>query len=203
MGKFFKSKAEKEQERKMLVKRSMKELEKRIAKLKEQEQVYINAARVAIREELPDQIKLATEALKMTRSEEKRTYKMLLNAQIISQMKDMTAMTNEFLGAIQVISKDIANTTTADMSKLTSELRMAMDKVSEQTENLGEMLEESQDTVSDFTATSNIVSDDEINALIYGHSCARSSSNLAATGSTAAPLALANSVSALKLGFSA
>lgn len=168
MGKFFKSKAEKEQERKMLVKRSMKELEKRIAKLKEQEQVYINAARVAIREELPDQIKLATEALKMTRSEEKRTYKMLLNAQIISQMKDMTAMTNEFLGAIQVISKDIANTTTADMSKLTSELRMAMDKVSEQTENLGEMLEESQDTVSDFTATSNIVSDDEINALIYG-----------------------------------
>lgn len=168
MGKFFKSKAEKEQERKMLVKRSMKELEKRIAKLKEQEQVYINAARVAIREELPDQIKLATEALKMTKSEEKRTYKMLLNAQIISQMKDMTAMTNEFLGAIQVISKDIANTTTADMSKLTSELRMAMDKVSEQTENLGEMLEESQDTVSDFTATSNIVSDDEINALIYG-----------------------------------
>ena len=168
MGKFFKSKAEKEQERKMLVKKSMKELEKRIAKLKEQEQVYINAARVAIREELPDQIKLATEALKMTRSEEKRTYKMLLNAQIISQMKDMTAMTNEFLGAIQVISKDIANTTTADMSKLTSELRNAMDKVSEQTENLGEMLEESQDTVSDFTATSNIVSDDEINALIYG-----------------------------------
>jgi DNA repair ATPase RecN len=168
MGKFFKSKAEKEQERKMLVKKSMKELEKRIAKLKEQEQVYINAARVAIREELPDQIKLATEALKMTRSEEKRTYKMLLNAQIISQMKDMTAMTNEFLGAIQVISKDIANTTTADMSKLTSELRMAMDKVSEQTENLGEMLEESQDSVGDFTATSNIVSDDEINALIYG-----------------------------------
>ena len=168
MGKFFKSKAEKEQERKMLVKKSMKELEKRIAKLKEQEQVYINAARVAIREELPDQIKLATEALKMTRSEEKRTYKMLLNAQIISQMKDMTAMTNEFLGAIQVISKDIANTTTADMSKLTSELRNAMDKVSEQTENLGEMLEESQDSVGDFTATSNIVSDDEINALIYG-----------------------------------
>ena len=164
----FKSKAQKEQERKMLVKKSMKELEKRIAKLKEQEQVYINAARVAIREELPDQIKLATEALKMTRSEEKRTYKMLLNAQIISQMKDMTAMTNEFLGAIQVISKDIANTTTADMSKLTSDLRMAMDKVSEQTENLGEMLEESQDSVSDFTATSTIVSDDEINALIYG-----------------------------------
>jgi hypothetical protein len=152
----------------MLVKKSMKELEKRIAKLKEQEQVYINAARVAIREELPDQIKLATEALKMTRSEEKRTYKMLLNAQIISQMKDMTAMTNEFLGAIQVISKDIANTTTADMSKLTSELRNAMDKVSEQTENLGEMLEESQDSVGDFTASNSIVSDDEINALIYG-----------------------------------
>ena len=94
--KLFKSKAEKEQERRMLVKKSMRELEKRINKLKEQEATYVRAAQVAMREELPEQIKLAKEALKMTISERKRTYKMLLNAQIISQMKDMTAMTNEF-----------------------------------------------------------------------------------------------------------
>ena len=84
----FKSKAEKEQERKMLVKKSMRELEKRIVKLKEQEGKYIQAAQLAIREQLPDQEKLAKEALKMTISERKRTYKMLLNAQIISQMKE-------------------------------------------------------------------------------------------------------------------
>ncbi len=166
--KLFKSKAEKEQERKMLVKRSMKELEKRIAKLSQQEQVYINAAKVAMREGLPEQIKLAKEALRMTVSERKRTYKMLLNAQIISQMKDMSAMTSEFLKAIQVISKDIAGSASADMSKLSGELRLAMDRVGEQTEALNDMLEESQDDLSDFSTSNQLASDDEIEKLIYG-----------------------------------
>ena len=174
--KLFKSKAEKEQERRMLVKKSMRELEKRINKLKEQEATYVRAAQVAMREELPEQIKLAKEALKMTISERKRTYKMLLNAQIISQMKDMTAMTNEFLQAIHVISKDIAGSTTADMNKLTGELKVAMEKVSEQTENLGEMLEESQDTVGDFSAGNALVGDDEIDKLVYGNSQGATSS---------------------------
>lgn len=164
----FKSKAQKEQERKMLVKQSMKELEKRIAKLKAQEGKYIEMARIAQREELPDQIKLAEEALRMTISERKRTYKMLLNAQIISQMKDMTSMTNEFLGAIQVISKDIAHGTTADMSKISGELRLAMDRVAEQTDQLSDMLEDSQDSVSDFSTDNSLVGDDEIKGLIYG-----------------------------------
>lgn len=168
--KLFKSKAEKEQERRMLVKKSMRELERRITKLKEQEGKYIQAAQVAIREQLPDQEKLAKEALKMTISERKRTYKMLLNAQIISQMKDMSAMTGQFLDAIHVISKDIAGSTTADMSKLTTDLKMAMDKVALQTENLGEMLEDSQEEMVDFSTTSSLVSDSEIDSMVYGNS---------------------------------
>lgn len=166
--KLFKSKEEKEQERRMLVKQSMRELEKRIRKLQEQEQVYINAARVAQREGLPDQVTLAKNALKVTISERKRTYKMLLNAQVISQMKDMTKMTNEFLHAIQVISKDIAGTTTADMSKITNDLKLAMNKVSDQTEDLSDMLESSQDDVGDFSTESALVTDDELDQLIYG-----------------------------------
>lgn len=171
----FKSKAQKEQERKMLVKKSMKELEKRIVKLKEQEAFYVNAAKEAIREELPDQIKLAEEALKMTISERKRTYKMYLNSKIISQMKDMTAMTNEFLNAIHVISKDIAHGTTADIGKLSTELRSAMDQVAQQTEGLSEMLEDSQDSVADFSAGTSLVSDDTINQMIYGDAKSTSS----------------------------
>lgn len=173
----FKSKEQKAQERKLLVKKSMRELEKRIVKLREQETFYINAAKEAVREQLPDQIKLAEEALKMTISERKRTYKMYLNAKIISQMKDMSAMTNEFLGAIQVISKDIARGTTADMSKLTTDLQLAMDKVSEQTENLSEMLESSQESVVDFSSGNSLVSDDEINQMIYGNGQAGATSS--------------------------
>lgn len=175
--KLFKSKAEKEQERRMQVKRSMRELEKRIRKLEEQESKYVQLAKQGMDVGLPEQVKLAKEALRMTISERKRTYKMYLNAQIISQMKDMTAMTNEFLSAIHVISKDITGSTTADMSKLSNELRMAMERVSEQTENLGEMLEDSQDDVMDFSVGNSLVSDDELDSMIYGTASATTSTS--------------------------
>ena len=167
--KLFKSKAEKEAERRMLVKQSMKELEKRIRKLKEQEAVYIRAAKAAQQENLPKQIQLAKDALKMTVSERKRTMEMLLNAQIISQMRDMSAMTGEFLKAVHNISKSIAGSTSQDVNKISSELKMAMGKVETQTENLADMLENAQDDLSDYSEeTSSTVSDEEIDQLIYG-----------------------------------
>jgi hypothetical protein len=64
-----------------------------------------------MREELPDQIKLARDAIRLTEAERKTTYKMLLNAEIILQMKDMSEMTKEFLKTVQVLSKQmVANT---------------------------------------------------------------------------------------------
>ena len=164
----FKTKEEKEQARRMLVKQSMKELEKRIRKLKEQEQVYIRAARTAQEEGLPKQIQLAKDALKMTISERKRTIEMLLNAQVISQMRDMSAMTGEFLKAVHNISKSIAGTTSQDVNKISSELRVAMDKVEQQTENLSDMLDDAQDNVTDFSDETAKVSDEEIEKMIYG-----------------------------------
>ena len=164
----FKSKAEKEQERRMLVKQSMKELEKRIRKLKEQEAVYVKAAQTAQQENLPRQIQLAKDALKMTVSERKRTMEMLLNAQIISQMRDMSAMTGEFLKAVHNISKSIAGSTSQDVNKISAELKIAMGQVENQTENLADMLENSQDDVSDFSEGTSAISDEEIDQLIYG-----------------------------------
>ena len=164
----FKSKAEKEMERKMLVKQSMKELEKRIRKLKEQEGVYIRAAKMAQDENLPEQIKLAKDALKMTISERKRTMKMLLNAQIISQMRDMTAMTGEFLKAVHNISVSIEGSASKDVNKISMELKRAMNKVENQTDNLADMLEQSQDDVGSFSDETASISDEEIDQLVYG-----------------------------------
>ena len=172
----FKTKQEKEQERKMLVKQSMKELEKRIRKLKEQEAVYIKAAIVAQEENLPQQIQLAKDALKMTISERKRTMQMLLNAQIISQMRDMSAMTGEFLKAVHNISKSIAGTSNQDVSKISSDLRKAMGMVEAQTENLADMLENSQDDVSDYSEGMTSISDEEVDQLIYGNGSSSSAS---------------------------
>ena len=174
----FKSKAEKEQERRMLVKQSMKELEKRIRKLREQEANYIKAAQVAQRENLPRQIQLAKDALKMTVSERKRTMEMLLNAQIISQMRDMSAMTGEFLKAVHNISKSIAGTASQDVNKISAELKMAMGQVENQTENLADMLENSQDDLGDYSENITSVSDEEIDQLIYGTGSSGSGSEL-------------------------
>lgn len=164
----FKSKQEKEQERRMLVKQSMKELEKRIRKLKEQEAVYVRAAQAAQQENLPKQIQLAKDALKMTISERKRTMEMLLNAQIISQMRDMSAMTGEFLKAVHNISKSISGVSNQDVNKISAELKVAMGKVENQTENLADMLENSQDDISDYSDGMSSVSDEEVDQLIYG-----------------------------------
>lgn len=166
----FKTKQEKEQERKMLVKQSMKELEKRIRKLKEQETVYIKAAIVAQEENLPQQIQLAKDALKMTISERKRTMQMLLNAQIISQMRDMSAMTGEFLKAVHNISKSIAVTSNQDVAKISSDLKKAMGMVEAQTENLADMLDDSQDSLTDYSEGMSSISDAEIDQMIYGAS---------------------------------
>ena len=166
--KLFKSKAEKEQERKMLVRQSMRELEKRIQKLEAQQKNYIADARKAREEGLPDMELLAKNALKMTVTERKRTYRMLLQARIISQMKDMNAMTNEFLKAVQVISKDIAASAGLDIAKITGDLKFAMDKVTMQTENPNDMLENSQDEVGEFSEDNSVISDEEIDKMIYG-----------------------------------
>ena len=166
--KLFKSKAEKEQERKMLVRQSMRELEKRIQKLEAQQKNYIADARKAREEGLPDMELLAKNALKMTVTERKRTYRMLLQARIISQMKDMNAMTNECLKAVQVISKDIAASAGLDIAKITGDLKFAMDKVTMQTENLNDMLENSQDEVGEFSEDNSVISDEEIDKMIYG-----------------------------------
>lgn len=164
----FKSKEEKAQEKRMIVKKSMKELERRIQKLSAQEQKYIESAKVAMREELPEQLSLAKQALKLTIAERKRTYKMLLNAEIISQMKDMTSMTGEFLGAVQVLSREIAQNTGINMTKIQNELNLAMGKMAAQTDNLEQMLEDSQDNIQDYSNDNDIVTDTEIDKLIYG-----------------------------------
>lgn len=165
----FKSKAEKELERKMAVRRAMSEMEKRIAKLKSQEQVYRDAANIAMRESLPEQIELATKALQLTKGEEKRTYQMLLNLRIISQMKDMSAMTNSFVTALRQIGKSISYNTAKDMRKLVGEIESAMENVASQTEAVMDVMELNQSAVSNLADKVSPADKSEYNRMIYGN----------------------------------
>lgn len=167
----FKSKEQKQMERKLLIKKSMNELAKRIESLKKQEEKYVAMARTAMREELPDQAALAREALRATMSERKRTYKMLLTAEVIAQMKDTALMTKEFLSAVQVLSVDIANAASIKTNDIQLQINKAMGKVSEQTEFLEETMTETQDiitTISD--RPGDVITDEDLDKIIYGQS---------------------------------
>ena len=72
MGFLFKSKQEKEIEKKMLVKRTINTMNKQINKLEDQKQVFIDAAKRAKEKALDAQYKLALSGYKMTVQQQRR-----------------------------------------------------------------------------------------------------------------------------------
>ena len=104
----FKSKGDKEIEKKMLIRRTINSMNKQIAKLEEQKKMLVDKAVQAKKSGLDAQYELALTGYKMTLLQQKRAQEMLLNFEITSQMKDMTMMTREFLGGMSVLSKEMA-----------------------------------------------------------------------------------------------
>lgn len=104
----FKSKIEKELEKKRLIKRTVYSMNKQIDALEEQKKVFVEKAVQAKKNGLEAQYNLALTGYKMTLLQQKRAQEMLLNFEITSQMKDMTLMTKQFLGGMSVLSKEMA-----------------------------------------------------------------------------------------------
>ena len=103
----FKSKQQKEIEKKMLVKRTINTMNKQINKLEDQKQMFIDAAKRAKEKSLDAQFKLALSGYKMTVQQQRRAQEMLLNFEITAQMKDVTMMTSDFLRGMSDISKEM------------------------------------------------------------------------------------------------
>ncbi|MDE6583212.1 MAG: hypothetical protein K2K31_00990, partial [Clostridia bacterium] len=103
----FKSKQEKEIEKKMLVKRTINAMNKQINKLEAQKQVFIDSAKRAKQRDLDAQYNLALSGYKMTVQQQKRSQEMLLNFEITAQMKDVNMMTAEFLHGMSDLSKEM------------------------------------------------------------------------------------------------
>lgn len=163
----FKSKVEKEQERKMAVKQAVRDLEKRIEKLKEAEAKYIKMAEIAINEDLPQMLENVKSNIQITRSERKRTYSMLIQTQMLAQMKEMTDSTGEFFNTVRNISKAVAGTSVADMRKITADLRQAMDNIEQTNEVLTNVIEETNDAVGDLATNTALESSDKVDDAIY------------------------------------
>lgn len=163
----FKSKQAKAIEKRMHVRKTLNTMKKHIAQLEEQKIVYIEAAKTARKKDLPMQYNLAISGLKMTISQQKKAYEMLLNFEITSQMKDMSLMTSEFLKGMGVLSKEMARlTNNKEFEKVQKMFEIAMSGVEMQTEKMDMFLDMNQTTFANHSADGNRISDDEISKLI-------------------------------------
>lgn len=143
----FKSKQQKEIEKKMLVKRTINTMNKQISRLEDQKRVFVDAAKRAKEKDLEAQYQLALSGYKMTVQQQKRAQEMLLNFEITAQMKDVTMMTSEFLRGMSVISKEMTKLADAkEFAKIQAQFEEAMVAVETQTDQMDNFMEMSQET---------------------------------------------------------
>ncbi len=163
----FKSKQEKEIEKKMLIKRTINAMNKQINTLEEQKKVFVEKAKVAKKNGLEAQYNLALTGYKMTLLQQKRAQEMLLNFEITSQMKDMTMMTKEFLGGMSVLSKEMAKLADEkEFIKVQKQFEIAMGNAERQAEQMDMFMETSQDTFKSAQGSTDSIDDKEIKDLI-------------------------------------
>ena len=143
----FKSKQQKEIEKKMLIKRTINTMNKQIEKLEQQKQVFIHAAKRAKQKDLDAQFNLALSGYKMTVQQQRRAQEMLLNFEITAQMKDVTMMTSEFLRGMSSISQEMTKLADAkEFAKIQAQFEQAMVAVETQTDQMDNFMEMSQET---------------------------------------------------------
>ncbi len=163
----FKSKQEKEIEKKMLVKRTINAMNKQINTLEEQKKAMIEKAKTAKKNGLEAQYNLALTGYKMTLLQQRRAQEMLLNFEITSQMKDMTMMTKEFLGGMSVLSKEMAKLADEkEFIEVQKQFEVAMGKAEHQAEQMDMFMETSQDSFRSASGSTDSIDDTEIKDLI-------------------------------------
>ena len=143
----FRTKQQKEIQKKMLVKRTVNTMNKQIARLEEQKKVFIDAAKIAKEKNLDAQFNLALSGYRMTVQQQKRAQEMLLNFEITAQMRDVTMMTTEFLKGMSVISKEMSKLADAkEFEKIQAQFEEAISAVETQTEQIDSFMEISQES---------------------------------------------------------
>lgn len=147
--------SKKEVEKRMLIKRTVSEMEKQIQKLEKQKATYIEAGKQAKQRGLTAQYNLALSGLRMTIAQQRRVYEMKLNFEITSQMKDMTRMTADFLAGMGTLSKDMMKLTKeSDFLKVQKQFTEAMMGVEVQAEQMEEFMDETESSFSSHTSSS-------------------------------------------------
>lgn len=159
----FKSSEKKDMQRRVLIKQSIRNLEKYISKLSVQYDKYLEIAKTAKMKGIQSQLKLAIYGIKNVLAQKKKAEEMLLNIQLVSQSNDLIKITKTFLTSMNTISKDMIKTTKdMDFESITKNFQTAMDNAEIATDKLDDLLETSSDSFDSISQHSSNMDDDEI-----------------------------------------
>jgi len=165
----FKSKAEKDFERKQKIKQQIRDFERRIIKLEDQIKKHIESAREAVRENLPEQVALTKAALTRTIQERKMTIRMKINFDVFNQLKDQAEANKMFLKSIKLLSEQMEAATSVDAQKVFAKFDMEVEKANDMIEEIQDQLDTQEDKYKKQDLTDIKVTDSEIDNLIFGN----------------------------------
>jgi hypothetical protein len=163
----FKSRAEKELERKLKVKRTLSGMNKFISQIEMKKKKLIEQASLAKLKGIDSQYNLAVQGLKIALAQQKRVETMLLNFEITTQLKDISQMTKGFFESMSILSNELSGgTKQKDFVKVQQQFEKAMMKSQMQTERLEAFLESTESLFENLSVDSSSVDDQEIEKLI-------------------------------------
>lgn len=163
----FKSKAEKAMQQRILIKRTIGNMNKYVAALEPKKEALLEKARTARVKGDSAQYNLAKSGLKSIMEQQKKVESMILNFEITVQLKDLTSLTGEFLKGMTTMSKEMAKVAeSTDFAKAAKEFEHAMLRVEENTEKMDAFLETTDSSFESFSSVPGGVTDKELDALI-------------------------------------
>lgn len=163
----FKSKAQKELEQKLVIKKTLNNLNKQIQNLEEKKKIAITKAKEAKQKGLESEYNLALSMYRMSVTQQKRAQEMLLNFELTTQMKDMASLTSEFLKSLSVLSKEMVKlTNNKDFLKVQQQFEKAITGVEMQAEQIDVMMDTSEERFVSTTNDQDSITDEEFAKII-------------------------------------
>ena len=165
----FKSKAHKQFERDVEVKRGIGLLKKQIASLNESQITFLDKAREAKLKMALPQYELARSAVKRTLSQKRLLERQLLTIEIAAQMKEMARSQKQFIASLNAISKSITSAFGEfDLVRSQVAFEKAMSKAASMEERVELFLEAASGSMATASGEScgDLVSDQELDSLI-------------------------------------
>lgn len=162
-----KSKEEKLVEQRLAVTRTISKMQQFVAELEPKRELFIQKAKEARLKGAAGQERAAKAALKQVMSQQRLCEQMLLNFEIMANLRDLTEMSGEFMKGMSQMSKQMSKMTQSmNFRDSEKEFNKAMIKSQIQTDKMNEFLEKMSATMDAGFEDAGGVSDSEIDSII-------------------------------------